>query len=191
MIYFIADTHFYDNKIIPYKHRPFESLNDMHEKIIYNWNNTVKNNDTVYLLGDFGWGTRAELEGILERLNGIIILVEGNHDRDKPIDYWKNLGFYDVVDKPQQLIIVDKTQNGGAKILNYNLIISHEPQPINDNQFNIHGHIHDEDLHSQYPDLNEDNHICVSVERTDYRPISITEIYDKYIKNMIKEKEGK
>lgn len=52
MLYFIADTHFGDPKIIPYCHKPFSLLDDMTEKIISKWNNKVKENGIVFMLGD-------------------------------------------------------------------------------------------------------------------------------------------
>ena len=55
MLYFIADTHFGDQKIIAYCNRPFSSLEDMTEKIISKWNNKVKENDIVFMLGDLSF----------------------------------------------------------------------------------------------------------------------------------------
>ena len=51
----------------------------MNEILIRNWNKVVKPNDTVYHLGDFGFG---EFKYILDRLNGKIILLRGSHDKD-------------------------------------------------------------------------------------------------------------
>ena len=52
MIYYIADTHFRDQAIFDKCKRPFESLDDMEEVIIQKWNAKVKEEDTVYVLGD-------------------------------------------------------------------------------------------------------------------------------------------
>ena len=57
------------------------------------------------------------------------------------------------------------------------LILSHKPEDTK--YFNIHGHIHDEPLEKQYPNLNKESHFCVSVEMTNYEPISIEEIKNK------------
>lgn len=76
-----ADTHFGHRNIIRYCARPFEHTFDMNEGLIARWNACVRPEDTVYHLGDFALrcgATRAR--DILSRLNGKIILIEGNHD---------------------------------------------------------------------------------------------------------------
>ena len=51
-IFYISDLHFGHDNIIKYDNRPFKNTKEMEEKIIENWNNTVDNDDTVYILGD-------------------------------------------------------------------------------------------------------------------------------------------
>ena len=59
-----------------------QSMEFHDETLIANWNNTVTNkNDTVYCLGDFGFGKREEMEKVFDRLNGQIHFVRGNHDK--------------------------------------------------------------------------------------------------------------
>ena len=38
-----------------FDNRPFQTLEEMHETIKTNWNNTVTNADHVYILGDLAW----------------------------------------------------------------------------------------------------------------------------------------
>lgn len=66
--------------IIRFCNRPFEDVEMMNETIISNWNNTVGLDDTVFHLGDFCLGGSAEWTKILDRLNGKIYLILGNHD---------------------------------------------------------------------------------------------------------------
>lgn len=54
MIYFIADTHFGDERIRRYENRPFDSASAMNQELIRRWNETVSPEDTVYVLGDWG-----------------------------------------------------------------------------------------------------------------------------------------
>lgn len=81
-----ADTHFNHANIIRYCNRPFNSIEEMNEVLIYNWNAVVKPGDVVYHLGDFGFGRAKgincteDVKNLLKRLNGCINLILGNHD---------------------------------------------------------------------------------------------------------------
>ena len=74
MNYYISDLHFgCQNK---YEGRTLD-----HDKLIKeNWNKTVTNGDTVYILGDFSFASVDETRKILEKLNGKKHLIIGNHD---------------------------------------------------------------------------------------------------------------
>ncbi|MCD7981875.1 MAG: metallophosphoesterase [Clostridiales bacterium] len=82
MIYFTADTHFGHANIIRTCERPFETVDEMDHVLSENWNSRVKNDDTVYVLGDMFYRCDTEkAEDILRRLKGRKILIVGNHDR--------------------------------------------------------------------------------------------------------------
>ena len=51
--YFIADTHFGDERIRRYENRPFSTVSEMDSEMIKRWNETITSDDTVYVLGDF------------------------------------------------------------------------------------------------------------------------------------------
>ena len=80
MIWFTSDTHFYHSNIIGFCKRPFKNVEDMNETLIENWNRVVGQDDIVFHLGDFCLGGSAEWTKILDRLNGKIYLIMGNHD---------------------------------------------------------------------------------------------------------------
>ena len=52
----------------------------MNETIIANWNSVVGPDDIIFHLGDFCLGGSAEWIKVLNRLNGKIYLIAGNHD---------------------------------------------------------------------------------------------------------------
>ena len=52
MNYYISDLHIGHTNILKLSHRPFDTMDEMIEKIIKNWNKTVKTKDDVYILGD-------------------------------------------------------------------------------------------------------------------------------------------
>ncbi len=80
MNYYLGDLHFGHQAVLAFDQRPFADLMEMQETMITNWNTAVKPKDTVYILGDFCWGKRDEWLGILHRLRGQKVLIEGNHD---------------------------------------------------------------------------------------------------------------
>jgi len=77
-IFFSADHHFSHTRIIEYADRPFSSIDEMNETLISNWNKVVKPKDLVYYLGDFCW---CNPKYFLDRLNGTIEWISGNHDK--------------------------------------------------------------------------------------------------------------
>jgi calcineurin-like phosphoesterase family protein len=79
MIWFTADTHFNHDNILRYCNRPFDTVEEMDEKIISNWNSIVSEDDTIYHLGDFCFGNTNKY---LSRLRGNIIRLKGSHDKD-------------------------------------------------------------------------------------------------------------
>jgi calcineurin-like phosphoesterase family protein len=80
MIWLTSDTHFGHANIIKYCARPFANTEEMDAALIKNWNERVAEDDIVYHLGDFAWGTIGYWEKIREKLNGEIHLIIGNHD---------------------------------------------------------------------------------------------------------------
>lgn len=79
-IFFTSDTHFGDPNVIRIRKRPFQSVAEMDDALVDNWNRTVAPTDTVYHLGDFAHRACFNAGDYLRRLNGVIHLVEGNHD---------------------------------------------------------------------------------------------------------------
>lgn len=95
--FLIADTHFGHENIS--KHEPirkysafnngFKNVDDL---MIYNWNKTISDGDTVFHLGDFAFKHKniAELSNLL---NGNKILLVGNHDKQKDINILEENGW--------------------------------------------------------------------------------------------------
>lgn len=173
MIYFISDTHFCHNNIIKYCNRNFKDTNEMNETIISNWNNIISKDDIVYHLGDFCLSNDIEIQNIFNRLNGNKILIRGNHDR-KSVKFYENMGFKVLTHAP---IILDE----------YKLMLSHIPLPdtkIKSGYINLHGHIHNKKINEDYPkNYSDSKHINLSVDVTNYKPISLNEINEMRSKN--------
>ena len=81
-IFWIADTHFGHEMFIRRKLRPFDTLREMDECMIENWNSIVKPGDTVKHLGDFALKKSPDqINELIKILNGNIHLIQGNHDK--------------------------------------------------------------------------------------------------------------
>lgn len=81
MLWFTSDNHFGHKNIIKYSNRPFESVEEMDEKMIEAHNAVVKPDDEVWFLGDFSFWPGPTIAGISHRLNGEKHFVWGNHDK--------------------------------------------------------------------------------------------------------------
>lgn len=80
-IFYMSDTHFRHANALKFDNRPFETIEQMEEQIIENWNNVVNEGDRVYILGDFCWSRDPQVwKGLLSKLNGAKYLIMGNHD---------------------------------------------------------------------------------------------------------------
>lgn len=55
----------------------------MNKDLIEKWNDKVKDDDTVYILGDISWDTVENTVDIFQQLKGNKILIKGNHDTNK------------------------------------------------------------------------------------------------------------
>jgi calcineurin-like phosphoesterase family protein len=67
--------------------RPFLNVEEMHEEIVTKWNSKVTDSDTTFLIGDISHKANPNtVKSILDRLNGKIILIIGNHDNSKIIN---------------------------------------------------------------------------------------------------------
>ena len=93
-IFLTSDWHFNHDKDFIWKTRGFSSVQEMNETIISKYNSVVKENDIVYCLGDCGLGGTGQealnqLKEYIERLNGTIIIIRGNHCTDKRVELYR------------------------------------------------------------------------------------------------------
>jgi len=158
-IWFISDTHFDHTNIIKYCNRPFNTVEDMNNIMLKNWNYYISNTDTVFFVGDmaFGRGSRKP-SWWLKQLNGNIYYLKGSHDEGiTPFsEGLNNVKF--VTDA-----IILTTEYG-------RFYITHNPVniPVDWSGWAIHGHTHNNDSFF-CTDFNN-KRFNVSVEVMDYKP---------------------
>ena len=139
MDYFIADTHFFHENVIRFDKRPFTSVEEMNAKMRDWWNNTVRTNDRVYILGDFLWLDPREQEkeyiDFVKSLNGHKVLIEGNHDNVKRFSSEIGNCFENIFQRKE------------IKLNKKKIIMDHFPmmsyhQDVQDSVWHFHGHTH-------------------------------------------------
>lgn len=168
--FFVSDQHFGHARVIQYSNRPFKSSDEMDEELIKRHNNKVGKTDLVYFLGDVFFHNEERAIKIINRLNGIKILVYGNHD--KVIKKSKVLisMFYKVCDY-LEISIQDNSLEHGKQ----NIVLSHFPfltwNKSHYGSWCLHGHCHGT---MKYPF--EGKILDVGVDVHNYEPISYEEI---------------
>lgn len=132
--FYISDLHFGHKNIIRYDNRPFKSVEEMDNTLINNWNRTVSSEDIVYILGDISWYDDDKTVKIFKQLNGIKVLIKGNHDNIKSTSSLSKC-FTGVQDYAELYL------NKKDKV-----IMSHYPIPFWNGQFrdtvHLYGHVH-------------------------------------------------
>jgi calcineurin-like phosphoesterase family protein len=156
--------------------RPFTSTEEMNETMIERHNAKVKDQDTVYFLGDVVINKKY-LE-LVKRMNGRKILIRGNHDIFKDEDY-REVGFEQI---------------HGVRVFVDKFILSHiplHPDCVSERfRVNVHGHLHANEVmrtrtnmvHGYMTGLvtePDPQYLCVCVEQTDFTPLHFDEVEER------------
>ena len=161
-IWIISDTHFNHSNILKFVDdkgenvRNFDSLQEMNETMIQNWNDVVRPGDIVYHLGDVFFGDQDWFKKTWPRLMGSKRLIVGNHD---DVKFLACGGFF-------QKVMMWRL------FKEHNMLLTHVPvheSNIRKVEFNVHGHIHQQESPTK-------RHVNVCVEKTLYTPIHIEDV---------------
>lgn len=121
MNYYISDLHFFHKNVTNegsnFDHRPFDTMEEMHQYIKEKWNKKVTGADHVYILGDLCWKENESAISLVSILKGQKTLILGNHDSVKDARY-KQL-FNDIVPYKELTDQIDGKQ--------YHVVLSHFP----------------------------------------------------------------
>ena len=95
MIWLTSDWHFNHDREFIWKARGFTSVQEMNEAIIQRHNALVRPDDDVYILGDSSLGggdeqVLAANKALIERLNGRLHIIRGNHDTDRRVAMYES-----------------------------------------------------------------------------------------------------
>ena len=164
MIFYTADLHFHYKPFLP--GRPFASVEEMDEAMIRLWNETVTDEDTVYVVGDVGYNGGYVPGDALGRLQGRKHLIRGNHDTgyenaQKLFDYFEPVTDFNEID------------DGETHIL-----LCHYPILYRKRGYMIHGHLHqtrgpEYDILRQMPRM-----LNAGVDVNFYRPVTLAQLVE-------------
>jgi len=164
MIYFTSDEHFGHKNVLTLCNRPFDSLEEMEEAYIARWNERVKPEDTVYILGDFAF--RASLDRcyqLLSTLNGKKHLIRGNHDKRYDPQFFESI--HDLYE---------------LKVNNKSVVLCHYPLEEWPGYFrgayHLHGHQHNQPEYNQLMRDKGLRRYDVGVDANKGTPVSLDEI---------------
>ena len=163
-VYFAADLHLGHKNI--HKYRPEYGTPELHDQAVLDMlNDSVTKRGVYYLLGDVAFTANAISE--LAKINAYnnIRIVLGNHDTERGVKVgdWVNHGFKDIY-------ALKKYKE---------FWLSHAPLHPDElrGKINIHGHTHDKSMQ-------DDRYVCVSLEQTNYKLISLHEIRKNITKSV-------
>ena len=165
MIYYTSDLHFGHENIIRMCNRPFADIDEMDEALIENWNATVHNNDTVYIMGDLIFKASRSPVEYLSRLKGKKHLILGNHDKTWVGDKELHRFFEEIT----RLTVI----NTGAGLAS----LCHFPMMDFEGRYLVHGHIH-ASTDDEYWSLLKasDRTLNAGVDINGYRPVTFEEL---------------
>lgn len=166
--FFTSDHHFGHNNIIRFCDRPFESVDEMDEILIERWNQKVRKHDRVYHLGDFAMTKNKEKVGeIIDRLNGKIYLIKGNHEssalQHKEKFEWIKDYFELKINDPD-------SSNGNRKIMLFHYAMRTWRGSHHGN-WHLYGH-----SHGTLPDLPNEHCFDIGVDCHDFYPLEFEEV---------------
>lgn len=171
MIYFTSDLHLGHKAVIEMNDRPFADTDEMNRVLIQNINETVKQDDTLYILGDLAFRISLSMANeLIQKINcRNRYLLAGNHDKNYDPALFK--GIYDF----KKVNMISKDQ------IHYDISLMHYPMMewprSRHGSLHFHGHIH-----SHAADYNEQmkqegiRRYDVGVDANQYRPVSLDEI---------------
>ena len=133
---YISDLHFGHKNILRFDNRPYNSVEEMEEQLILNWNSVVSKDDTIYILGDFCWGKEKDWLRLLPLLKGKKVLISGNHD------ILKNCMTGQLKAEFEDIKDYKEIYDNGRKVIMCHYPILAYKHSFDPDTFMLHGHVH-------------------------------------------------
>lgn len=168
MIFFTSDLHLGHEEVIAKRQRPFADVREMNEALIGNYNQRVRDDDTVYILGDLCHKlSLSEANELIARLNGRKILLRGNHDLD-----------YDpALFEAQHDFLMEDFADRRFVMIHYALV---DWPRRKKGGIHLHGHMHESRAYNEANRAKGLFRYDVGVDANEYRPVSLEEVLAFY-----------
>ena len=180
-LFMTSDSHLGHFHICKYCHRPFTSRSEMDQALINNWNSVVPEDGIVVHCGDFMLpheNNIKEYMHYLDKLNGRVLLLRGNHDR------------IDLMTENEKLISVqDKAM---IEVDSIKIYAEHYPCAAFNGDYHIYGHIHTLSdgvcygMDAEALGAMKKTTYDVGVDQNHYTPVSYWQLCDIIRKQMYK-----
>lgn len=181
-IWFTSDTHFGHIKDFLWSPRGFNSIEEHDEVVIKNWNELVNPEDEVYHLGDVMLNDNEHGLKCINRLNGKIHLIVGNHDTNTKIELYKQCPNIVSIDYAKEI----KIGKNYFWLCHYPTITANydDNKPWAKHLINIYGHTHQTEKFYKVKETLEINPYmyCVCLDAHNNKPVELNEIIED-IKN--------
>lgn len=172
MIYFTADTHFFTSarrglrlSTLRVGAREFSTVEERKKFLVRRWNEKVRPEDEIYILGDFSDGTPEQTATLLRQLNGKKYLIIGNNDCYLEDEHFPQGELFAWVRPYYELHALGTT-----------FVLFHFPIEVwagyRKNSVHLHGH-----THRRVPMIEPIRRYEVGVDSHDGYPVSIDEVW--------------
>lgn len=181
-IWITSDLHIGHDRDFIYRDRGFETIKQHDDALVENWNRLVEADDVVYILGDvmmkhnlqdgdFSYGL-----SILEKLNGRLIIIRGNHDSEGKIERYRSC--HNVMSAGNAALYLNYPAEGGYHfyLTHYPTLVSHKKlKPVKTALLNLYGHTHQkEHFYEGHPYM-----YCVCQDAHDLKPVLLDDIIEE------------
>ena len=179
-IWMSSDLHLCHDKPFIYEPRGFETIYQMNEAIVKNWNSVINEEDHVYVLGDLMLNSNEAGIKLIKQLKGNLHVIRGNHDTPARMELYKECSN-----------IVEVCEGKYLNYKKFHFFLSHYPcltsnndkeKPLNARVISLCGHTH---TNNKFADIDKGLIFHCELDTNNCRPwllddiIKELEVYEK------------
>lgn len=192
-VWITSDLHIGHNREFVYGYRGFASCEEHDAVLVENWNSLVAEDDIVYILGDVMLKHNLEDDdfkyglSVLERLNGKLIIIRGNHDSESKIEKYKTCDNVLMAGDAALYLDYPEVSSYHFYLSHYPTLVAHEKlKSVKTALINLYGHTHQkEHFYNEHPYM-----YCVCLDAHDMKPALMEDIIEEIKKKISAYRDG-